>query len=223
MLLAHGCSMPTFSLCEDTMKQFILNSLTLALGLFHLSTGNASLSVFADADGDGVYDSIFNTTPGAVFKLSVYANEDGLHEGLTSYGINVDLDSPLKIAGASANDQLANITSASQWDLPESKSITSTIEVIDGSFFDSFSGLVHLFDMTLLAPNTPGSYNVSFKNVEPDLTFDGFVGFDGFVYDPTITFETTQIKVVPIPAALPLFASALFGLSWQLRRRTSTV
>jgi hypothetical protein len=201
------------------MKHFILKSLVVALGIFHLSTGQASLSIFSDASGDKAYDSIVNTTPGALLKLSVYATEDGAHGGLSSYGVEIGLDPTLKIAGASDALQLANLVSNAQWDLPEGKSVTPKIEIIDGSFFSTYTGTVHLFDITLEAPGVAGSYTVSFKNVEPDDTFDGFVGFDGFVYDPSNIFNSTEINVVPIPGALPLFATALAGLGWQIRRR----
>ena len=82
------------------MKHLILKSLALTLGIFHLTTGNASLTIFSDATGDGNYDATFNTTPGAIFKLSVFAKEDGLHSGLSSYALEVGLDPALKIAGA---------------------------------------------------------------------------------------------------------------------------
>ncbi len=201
------------------MKHIILKSLALTLGLFHLGVGQASLTLFADADGDSSYDAAVNATPGSNFKLSIFAKEDGLHGGLSSYGIEVNLDPSLKVAGANDALQLANIVSNAQWDLPEVKSVAPKLEVIDGSFFNAASGIVHLFDITLVAPNAAGSYAITFKNVEPDATFDGFVGFDGFVYDPSNIFQSTQINVVPIPGALPLFASALAGFGWQLRRR----
>lgn len=203
------------------MKHFILKSLTLGLGIVYLGTGNAALDIYSDLDSDSAYDSVFNVTPGSTFKVSVYAQEDGLHGGLTSYAVEVNLDAPLKVEGANEALQLANLESNVQWDLPETKSVTPNLEIIDGTFFGAYNGAVHLFDMMLEAPNLPGIYNISFKNVEPDATFDGFAGFDGFVYDSTNLFQATQITVVPVPAALPLFATALAGLGWQVRRRRS--
>jgi hypothetical protein len=192
--------------------------LTVAGTLF-ATTSNAALLVFADVNGDANHDAIYDATPGATFSVSVYATEDGLHGGLASYGTEVVLASPLSIAGATPADQLANINSDVKWDLPEGKTVGPKIEVIDGSFFNSYTGTVHLFDMKLTAPTEPGSYMLSFKNVEPDATFDGFVGFsDGYVYDSEAVFQATQVNVVPLPAGLPLFVSALVGLAWRVRR-----
>ena len=203
-------------------KWFMVIAGTLFAGTLFMSTGNAALVVYADVNGDKVYDPSLVTMPGSTFTVSLFATEDGLHGGLTSYGVGTTLTPNLKILGASPAQQIANIVSDAQWDFPEVKTVSPSIEVIDVAFSDTFSGTVHLFDMTLEAPNAPGSYSISFKNVEPDITFDGFVGFDGFVYDPSIVFEITQVNVVPIPAALPLFTSALFGLAWWTRRRQPT-
>jgi hypothetical protein len=200
------------------MKHLLLKSLVMATGIFQVGVGHAALSIFADANGDSSYDSILNVTPGAIFKLTVFAAEDGLHGGLTSYALEVGLDAGLSVSGANDAAKLASLVSHVQWDLPDSKSL-APLEVVDGSFFNNYSGTVQLFEMNLQAPGASGTYNVSFKNVEPDDTFDGFVGFDGFVYDATNIFQSTQIHVVPVPGALPLFASALVGLGWNIRRR----
>ena len=200
------------------MKHMLLKSLVLATGIFQVGVGHAALSIFADGNGDSSYDAILNVTPGSIFKLSVYATEDGLHGGLTSYALEVGLDAGLSISGANDAAKLASLVSHGQWDLPDSKSL-APLEVVDGTFFNNYSGTVQLFEMTLQAPVATGSYTVSFKNVEPDDTFDGFVGFDGYVYDAGNIFQSTQIQVVPVPGALPLFASALVGLGAMVRNR----
>lgn len=201
------------------MKRLISISMIAICSALFLSTSHAALTVFADLNGDSAHDATYSTTPGSIFSVSVYALEDGLHGGLSSYGVQVLLTPTLAVAGATPVAQLANIISDGQWDLPESKATAPGVEVIDGSIFNTFSGLVHLFDIKLEAPNVAGTYTVSFKNVEPDDTFDGFVGFDGFVYDATTTFAATSITVVPVPLGLPLMASALAGLGWMVQRR----
>ena len=201
------------------MKLPISKCLVVSAGTLVMGAANAALTVYADANGDTIHDAALNAAPGSTFTVSLYALDDGLHGGLASYAVEIGLTPTLKILGADATAQLSNITSGAHWDLPESKSVSPTIEVIDGSLFSSFSGTVHLFDMTLDTPAAPGAYTISIKNVEPDSTFDGFVGFDGYVYDPTILFETTVVTAVPVPAALSLFASALAGLAWGARRR----
>lgn len=201
------------------MKRLISTSMVAIGSALFFGTSQAALSVFADLNSDSIHDATYLAAPGSVFSISVYALEDGAHGGLSSYGVEVLLTPTLVAAGANPAAQLANIGSDGQWDLPESKSVAPAVEIIDGSIFNSFSGLVHLFDFKLQAPNLPGTYTISFKNVEPDNTFDGFVGFDGFVYDPTTSFASTAVSVVPLPLTLPLMASALAGLGWAVRRR----
>lgn len=200
-------------------RLFSIYLLAIGSALF-LNTSHAALTVFADLNGDSAHDAAYSTLPGSIFTVAVYAQEDGLHGGLSSYGVQLLLSPTLVVAGATAVDQRANITSDGQWDLPESKAVVPDVEVIDGSIFNTFSGLVHLFDIILEAPNVAGTYTISFKNVEPDDTFDGFVGFDGFVYDPSTTFAATSVSVVPVPLSLPLLVSALAGLGWTVRRRS---
>ena len=202
------------------MKRLICSSMIVIGGALFLSTSQAALTVFADLNGDSAHDAAYLAAPGSVFSVSVYALEDGLHGGLSSYGVQALLTPTLAVTGATPVAQLANIISDGQWDLPESKTTTPGVEIIDGSIFSTFSGLVHLFDIKLQAPSVAGSYTISFKNVEPDDTFDGFVGFDGFVYDATTSFASTAVTVVPVPLALPLMASALAGLGWSVRRRS---
>jgi hypothetical protein len=201
------------------MKRLISNIIVAISSTLFLSTSQAALSVFADLDGDFVHDTTHAVAAGSVFSVSVYAQEDGLHGGLSTYGLQTHLSPTLAVAGATPVDQLANIISGGQWDLPESKAVAPAIEVIDGSIFSSFSGLVHLFDIKLQAPNVSGTYIISFSNVEPDITFDSFVGLDGFVYDATASFAATEVRVVPLPLSLPLLASALAGLGWAAKRR----
>ena len=177
----------------------------------------AALSVYADFNGDTAHDAAASVAPGAAITMRVYALEDGLHGGLTSYGLEMSLQATLAIDGVDAAAQLANIVSHPQWDLPESKSV-SPIEVVDGSLLSAYSGTVHLFDATLRAPVAPGTYTVSFKNVEPDATFDGFVGSDGFVYDPSNVFSSSVITVVPEPATGGLLALGIATLGWMRRR-----
>ena len=192
----------------------------LAIGcVLFFSTSHAALTVFADLNGDAAHDATYSTSPGSIFTVSVYAQEDGLHGGLSSFGVQVLMTPTLAVAGATTVEQLANIISDAQWDLPESKAVAPGVEVIDGSIFNTFSGLVHLFDIKLAAPNVAGNYTITFKNVEPDATFDGFVGFDGFIYDATTDFASTSVNVVPVPMSLPLLVSALTGLGWLTRRR----
>lgn len=200
------------------MKTLYGLSIAGAAALLACGSANAALSIYADFNGDSVHDAATSVAPGTAFTMQLYALDDGLHGGLTSYGIEVMLPAMLVIDGVGAAAQMASIVSDLHWDLPESKSV-SPIEVIDASLFSTFSGMVHLADMTLRAPITPGTYTVSFKNVEPDLTFDGFVGFDGFVYDPSNDFKSSVITVVPEPTISGLLALGIAALGWMSRQR----
>ncbi len=200
------------------MKTFLGLSITWAAALLACNSANAALGIYADFNGDSAHDATTSIAPGTAFTMRLFALEDGLHGGLTSYGIELMLEPTLAIDGVGAAAQLANIVSDPLWDLPESKSV-APVEVIDGSLFTPFSGVVHLANVTLRAPVTPGMYTVSFKNIEPDLTFDGFVGFDGFVYDPSNDFKSSVVTVVPEPATAGMLALGIAMLGWMRRRR----
>lgn len=61
------------------------------------------------------------------------------------------------------------------------------------------------------------TYNLSSMSDITDLT----ISFDGAVYDAPFDLDNVNVNVVPIPAAVWLFGSALAGLLGWSRRRTA--
>ena len=203
------------------MNYLVRQCLVAGAAVLGLGHADAALKIYADLDGDGLHDASASMLPGASFSMAVYALEDGAHGGLTSYGLQVLLPAGLSIAGATDAAKLASIVSDPIWDLPETKTVSPAIDVIDGTFFGAYTGALHLFSVGLVAPLTPGPYAVSFKNVEPDATFDGFVGFDGFVYDASNVFDPSVITVVPEPASAALMSLGVAALALGWRRRAA--
>ena len=54
-----------------------------------------------------MHDAATSVAPGTAFTMQLYALDDGLHGGLTSYGIEVMLPAMLVIDGVGAAAQMA--------------------------------------------------------------------------------------------------------------------
>lgn len=200
-----------------------MRTLSKAVGLIVLGASSyplAAASVFADFNGDGIRDPSFSLGVGGSVTVGIYADVDNAHDGLTSYGVLAALSAAgiIEIDGATAPLKLANVKSDLQWDSPDNKTLSgNNTDVFDSSLVNAPSGSsVHLFDVVYHAL-APGLVTLALGESTPgNPAFDGFVGLDGHAYDSEITFQSSQITVVPIPTLLIPFGLGLCGL---LKRR----
>lgn len=196
------------------MTTRIASCLVLVGALIAAPSGNA-LTVFADFDGDKVHDGAISVANAAPFVLSFYAEVDNAHGGLTGYGVELSYgEPPIGVVAP------ADVVSDGQWTLPETVSVASgSVEAFDGDLFGSFTGTVHLFDVTFAAL-APGTTTMNIGNIHPALPlFDGFAGFDGFVYDAEVSFQPTVVTVVPEPGVLVLLSLGVLGFSCLAKLR----
>ena len=94
------------------MKQTMTSILLLALAAFAAPAG--ALTVYADLDGDMLYDNQASFTPGDVFTASIYADVDNAHGGLAGFGVAAFFDEP-PISVYGVPSQAANNIIDPQW------------------------------------------------------------------------------------------------------------
>lgn len=181
----------------------------------------SALTVYADLDGDKLYDShgIFNI--GDVFTAGIYADVDGAHGGLAGFGVRMNFgEPPITVNGVPT--QQANIVIDPTWDFLPLTGVGAGVLTAGGSQFGGSMGIVHLFDVRFLA-TAPGISILTMIDEVPN--FGDFAGLDGFEYDISgeLNFLTSQITVVPVPPALMLFGSGMLGLISFARRRQNKI
>lgn len=200
------------------IKKMTASIVLITLGLFTVPVG--ALTVFVDLDGDKLYDSQGTFVPGDIFTASIYADVDNAHGGLVGFGVSMTFDEP-PISVNAVPSQLSNILVDPQWNFLPTKSVGVGVLTAAGSSFMSFVGpSVHLFDATFVAM-ADGISVLTMTDENPN--FADFAGLDGFDYDASgeLNFLSTEIKVVPVPAAVWLFGSGLIGLVGVARRKKS--
>jgi hypothetical protein len=198
------------------IKQMTTSIVLVTLGLFTAPVG--ALTVYADLDGDMLYDSQGMFVPGDIFTASIYADVDNAHGGLVGFGVSMTFDEP-PISVNAVPTQLSNVVIDPQWNFLPTKSVGVGVLTAAGSSFASFVGpSVHLFDATFVAMANGISVLTMTDEI---LNFADFAGLDGFDYDASgeLSFLSTEIKVVPVPPALILFGSGLLGIISFARRR----
>ena len=198
------------------IKQMTTSIVLVTLGLFTAPVG--ALTVFIDLNGDMLYDSQGTYVPGDIFTASIYADVDNAHGGLVGFGVSMTFDEP-PISVNAVPTQLSNIIVDPQWNFLPTKSVGAGVLTAAGSSFMSFVGpSVHLFDATFVAT----ANGISVLTMTDEIpSFGDFAGLDGFDYDASgeLNFLITEVKVVPVPAAVWLFGSGLIGLIGVARRK----
>lgn len=194
------------------MKKILVGTaLAAALAL----SGSASaLTVFADFNGDGVYDPTFDLT-GSV-TVDVYAQATAAEDdagGLISFATEGTLN-PTGLV----NVTTGNIESVPWFVGPELELDANSVRASGGTLGDPVPSLVKLFSVELTRVAF-GLTTLSFADWDKSPTFDGYVLADGTVLDGTVEHLSTEIGPVPIPAAAWLFGSALLGLVGLGQRR----
>jgi len=182
-----------------------------------------AISVYADFDGDMIFDSSVNVIAGSTATAGVYVrqtpNEIAVNAGLNGFGVDLTTGG-LPISGNS----VGSIVLDPQWNFATIRDITdptiASARVVGntltpGGFSDEF---VHLFDISFDIPDIVGeTYLLSFA----DIPGDTFVSNNFFVYDDFVVFADTQINAVPVPAAVWLMLSGMAGLIGIGRSRRS--
>ena len=196
------------------MKSFIL-----ALSLFALPLSSQAITVFSDnfdTDALGLNKTTFNggwtVTSGTVDLIG----QGGVFDFLPGNGRYVDLDGSTSFSGSFDNQVpfSALTTYTLSFDLAGSqRGDTNVVDVIFGTASQSYTmNSLDPFTTYMLSFTTNGAanYQIFFKNNGGDNI--------GALLDNVKV--STGVSEVPVPAALPLMASALgiFGLS---RRRKS--
>jgi len=198
------------------MKKTMLTSIAMFVGL-GVSTTSTAQSVFFSADLDGVRDPVIDGIPaGGMFTAHIYADIDDMHGGLIGWGVEADYD-PTK-----AQLKISCCETDPQWILPETidTSVSGKVSMVDGRFAPGISAppSIYLGNISFEITDEMG-WTLSMQDVFPDDdNFDGFVAADGFVYDGSIEYLSTQVNAIPIPAAAYLFGSGLLGLIGVARR-----
>ena len=201
-----------------------MKSLILALSLLALPLSSQAITVFSDnfdSDNLGLNQTTFNggwtVTSGSVDLIG----QGGIFDLLPGNGRYVDLDGSTGLSGTFDNQVLfsALTTYTLSFDLAGSqRGDTNVVDVIFGTASQSYTmNSLDPFTTYMLSFTTNGAanYQIFFKN-------DGGVNETGDNIGALLdnVKVTTELSEVPVPAALPLMASALgiFGLS---RRRKS--
>lgn len=180
-----------------------------------------AFSVYADFNGDMVYDPTINVLAGSTITASVYASQTAIevatNAGLNGFGVDLTTGG-MPISGNTIN----SIVLDPQWNFATDKTISdptvASARVVGNTLIaGGFSDLtVHLFDITLDVPDTVGAtYSFNFA----DIPGDTFVTQNFFVYDPYVVFAETQVSAVPVPAAVWLLLSGIVGLAGISRPR----
>lgn len=170
-------------------------------------TANAAPVVYFDFDGDGLEDVTHTVTEAGMFTADVYvAGVDTTHDGLLSWGTQLDFDNSLLTA--------SSYEISPTWPLPgmtnQVDNASGNVELLATAFTGS-SGTQLLYSINFTADNV-GSALLSLQEIFPDnLSFSGFVGADGHDYDPEVLFGSASISItaIPVPAAIYLFISGL--------------
>lgn len=198
------------------IKQMTTSIVLVAISL--LAAPVSALTVYADLDGDMLFDSQGIYAPGDVFIASIYADVDAVHGGLAGFGVRMAFDEP-PVSVNAVPAQLDNVVIDPVWNFIPLKNVGAGFLTAGGSqLFGSSTGIVHLFDARFMATST-GSTLLAMTDEIPN--FGDFAGMDGFDYDASgeLNFLTTEIKVIPVPPALMLFGSGMLGLISFARRR----
>lgn len=207
------------------MNTLRITTVCTALGLAALASPAHAVDVFIDFTGDQIGDAVHVVAPGEIFTGSVYASLDDTNDGLASFGVSLTFDEP-PITISDAPSKLNNVTIDPQWSFVPTKSVGAGALDAGGSL-DLFATegphgpAVHLFDVVFEALN-PGLTPLAWGLQDPTPGFDNFVAFDFTSLDGDVSFMASEVQVVPVPAALPLLASALMGFGWLARRRGTT-
>ena len=197
------------------MKKVLQSGVALALGL-GLSPPSMAQSVFFDVNGDSIWDPIIIAPVGSTVSADIFTDIDDTHGGLVGWGLEVNYES--------SNAALLNpcCETGSDWNLPEDidDSTLGSVSMVDGRIGSGIAAPPPVYLGTISFEITNGGpWVLSMQNVFPnDPNFDGFVAADGFVYDDTLNFLSSQVNV-PIPAAVWLFASGLVSLIGFTRRK----
>ncbi len=200
------------------IRQITTSFMLVTLSL--LAVPVSALTVYADLDGDALFDSKGTFNPGDIFTAGIFAEVDDVHGGLAGFGVRMTFNEP-PISVNAAPTQLGNVLIDPSWDFLALKSVGAGLVTAGGSHLfnpPSVGVGVHLFDVTFRA----GAQGISILTMTDEIpNFGDFAGADGFDYDASgeLIFLTTQIKVVPVPPALMLFGSGLLGLISFARRR----
>jgi hypothetical protein len=179
-----------------------------------LVTGATSFGY--DGDGDLIVDVIFSTTDAGGFNTfgpgadQAFINEPGL-EGTTLLSPDLRVDF---LNGASGNLSFGLATSG----------FSDGADGVSFNIYDAADNLLaSTFDSTYFTPSSfPEAFvSLGFGGVAAYATFDfTSVEANRYIIDNfSGTFGSTE-DVVPIPAAVWLFGSALGGLGWMRRRKT---
>lgn len=193
----------------------------VAAVLLMISPGANAIQVFADFDGDQVWDASVSTTPGTTLAASLHvsqsAAEVAANGGLASFDLILDPQGGLRLLGTTGADKAANISIDPLWDgFPSATSLGGEQMQVGGNVLfnaPSVAPVVHLFDVSIVAPSVAGTYPLVLADAPGPSFTAGFA-----TYDSTAGFNPTAITVVPLPASLWLLGASLLAL-FGLHRR----
>ncbi|VAW58236.1 hypothetical protein MNBD_GAMMA11-1246 [hydrothermal vent metagenome] len=191
--------------------RIIIAGLTLAL---FQQTSQAIPVVYFDFDGDGLQDTSVTAVSGSTLTASLYvANVDDLEGGLLGWGSEINFNNTLLSANSYSIDN--------QWFLQGNNNINnagSSVELFASRLGAGLTGTLKLADISF---DTLGAGSSLLTMNELFADNAAFIGFGGantpsYNYDAEIIFSsantTVNITAVPLPPAIVLFLSGLFGL-----------
>lgn len=180
-------------------------------GLFgNLQDGVAAVVVTENFDTPGAITAnvTVGTSPNAATLIGGTKNEVIGFGNLYDTGVRSWMFRP----GETGDIVLENPITAIDVFFAHVNGLTATL-----SFFDVNSNLVTSIASLNAADSMPDKFELDFATQVTDIQLV-VNGVAGFVAIDSLSLEFADPAVVPLPAALPLFASALIGLGLAVRR-----
>ncbi len=220
------------------MKPIHIPTLSLACCLLVFAADSEAVTLnYTNVDPAGILDTTVGVVPARLISVT---GDDLILQAGTSLTINVGFENGQALVVSPAADppgvELLNLAfvSPSVNGTPPSALMTGTVAVTAGGDFNPGSGVPSAFTQ-VFTPNSPlASTDVILLRWAGNPTDSGYV-LKSLQYQIDVPagfadYPTTRINllvtggafsVVPVPAALPLFLSALFGTAAIRRRRRS--
>ncbi len=196
-----------------SQSKFAILGFSLIVGLGSMQPASSAVTVFADIQTagkafDGIYDPVADVT--GPFSVRFLADTGG--DSLFGFGMLTSFD-PSSV-------QADNATYGADW------TFFSTQPVVN----NSAGSIESLANVGFVAPPVSGSavplYTTDFSLITTSAIFNlansesplGNQFVDGNGNLATVTFSPSEIRVVPVPAAIWLMLSSIAGWTWMRTR-----